>query len=163
MAILRTANSRGKYYDEDARYDVVNYVLNPHKAIHYYGGCGVDLTDIAESMDAVAVQYGKNDGIKLRHFILSFSPWEKITLEKVNAVGRAAVMFLGREYQCVYAVHESSDHLHIHIVMNAVSYIDGHRYRGTRQEFYAFKNYMQQVLRQFGISNLIYVSEKVKK
>ena len=35
MAILKTANEKGKYYDEDARYDVVNYILYSDQAIRY--------------------------------------------------------------------------------------------------------------------------------
>ncbi len=106
------------------------------------------------------MQYGKNSGIKLRHFIISFAPFEKVSPEKANEIGKVATSYFGREYQAVYAVHESTDNLHIHIVINSVSYIDGHRYGGTKKEFYAFKNYMERVLQQFGIHSLIYVSDR---
>lgn len=162
MAILKTANAKGKYYDEDARYDVVNYILYSDQAIRYCGCYGVNLIDIAESMDLVAAQYGKNSGVKLRHFIISFSPFEKVSPEKANEIGKVAASYFGREYQVVYSVHESADNLHIHIVINSVSYIDGHRYGGTKKEFYGFINYMERALQQFGIHSLRYVSDRSK-
>lgn len=65
---------------------------------------------------------------------------------------------MGAEYQTVSAVHEDKQHLHIHTVINSVSYVDGHRYRGTKQEFYTMKDQVRQILRRYGIDRLDYVS-----
>ena len=68
--------------------------------------------------------------------------------------------YLGKEYQAIYAVHENTESLHIHIVMNSVSYIDGHRYRGTKAEHYEFMDFLRNVLIYYGITKLQYISSK---
>ena len=46
MATFKTANALGKYHDQGARMDVIQYILRPDKAIHgYVGGSSVDMND----------------------------------------------------------------------------------------------------------------------
>ena len=119
----------------------------------------MDEHSIAESMNEVAVQFGKTSGVQLRHLIIAFAPEDKVTPEKANRIGQVVASFFAKEYQAIYAVHEDTDTLHIHIVVNSVSYIDGHRYGGTKHEFYSFMNYMREVLRcYFNIYSFKYVS-----
>ena len=159
MAILKCANEKGKYHDPDARASAINYILSPLKASHYYGGYGVDLIDIAGSMDEVAMYYGKTTGVQLRHYIISFSSYENITPAKANKIAMAAASFFKDEYQVIFAVHEDSNIPHIHILFNAISYVGGHRYCGTRKEFYEFFNYLRNILKYyFGVYSLQYVS-----
>ena len=80
----------------------------------------------------------------------------------VAAIACEIIPYLGREYQVVFAVHEDKPHLHIHIVSNAISYIDGHRYYGTRQEFNGFKAHIKQVLRRYGIQTLQHVPNRMR-
>ena len=65
--------------------------------------------------------------------------------------------YFGKEYQTIYAVHEKPENPHIHIGTNSVSFIDGHRYGGTRKEFYHMMNYLKSVLFRYGIKELHYV------
>lgn len=37
MAVIKTANTSGKYQDDWARIDVINYVLDPRKSPHGTG------------------------------------------------------------------------------------------------------------------------------
>ena len=34
MAIFKTANKKGKYHDDEARYDILRYILQEHKLPH---------------------------------------------------------------------------------------------------------------------------------
>ena len=159
MAVLKIANEKGKYSDIDSRATLANYVLNEEKAPHYYGGYGVNIIDIAESMDDVAKRFYKTKGVQLRHFIVSFSENEKVTPRKANDIAIAAASFFKHEYQVVFAVHENTANPHIHIFINSISYVDGHRYGGTRKEFYEFFNYLRNILKYyFGVYFLQYVS-----
>ena len=160
MATLKTGNGHGKYFDPSSFHDVIAYILNPHKAPNFYGGYHINMIDPIEDMAQISTQYGKTNGVHLRHFILSFSPDEVQDASIVNKIARMIVPYLGREYQTVFAVHEDTPHLHIHIVCNAISYIDGHRYYGTRREFNGFKSYCKCILGKFGIGDLRYVSNK---
>lgn len=161
MATLKTANGKGKYRDLDAKGDLINYILNPYKTPHNLtGGAGVDPNNIAYSMSEISANFGKENGVQLRHFILSFSPYELCDLEIAEQIARDVVHYFLREYQTVYSVHEDTDHLHIHIVINSVSHVDGHRYYGTKREFHSFMAYLKKVLFKYGINRLTYVSNK---
>ena len=109
-------------------------------------------------MDRVAAQFGKSDGVQARHFIFSFQPLELGSHTEAAHIAQEITACLGAEYQTVSAVHEDQRHLHIHTVINSVSYVDGHRYRGTKQEFYTMKDQVRQILRRYGIDRLDYVS-----
>ena len=162
MAMFKTANIKGKYFDENAKADVINYVLNPYKMPHNcHGGVKVDEHNIAKSMQTVSEQFGKSDGVQLRHFIISFSKNEVSSPYTADAIARDILYYLGREYQAIYGIHENGE-IHIHIVMNSVSYVDGHRYYGKKKEYYAFYYALRNILRRYGINKLMCVSNKEK-
>lgn len=161
MAIYKTANCKGKYFDEMAKEDVISYVINDNKMIHnYLGGVQVNEYDIVGSMKQISAHFKKENGVQIRHFIISFEPYELSNPLIVNEIAMHVMRYLGKEYQAIYAVHENTESLHIHIVMNSVSYIDGHRYRGTRAEHYEFMDFLRNVLKHYGITKLQYVSSK---
>lgn len=161
MATIKTANQKGKYHDLNTRHALISYITNPSKTP---SGCicyaHVDPDDPAADMDFIAAKYGKSDGVQARHFIFSFSPAELSSPSRTARIAREITAYLGREYQAVCAVHEDRSHLHIHVVINSISYLDGHRYYGRKQEFYALKNQVAQILRRYGIYRLDYVSAK---
>ena len=164
MATLKTANGTNKYFDDNSREDVINYILRSDKTIHNLYDSNIrDISDICNAsiiMDNTAEKFGKASGVKLRHFIISFEPAEVSALTVAYDIAKRIAAFFFGEYQTVFAVHEDKPHLHIHIVINSVSYTDGHRYYGKRQEFNAFKSYIKQVLADYGIYTLMYVSNK---
>ena len=55
MAIFKQFNGKGRYHDDSARTDLINYIFRMDKAISgYIGGIHVDLFCAAESMQQVA-------------------------------------------------------------------------------------------------------------
>ena len=159
MATVKTANGRGKYHDLNSRQDLISYICNPQKTPHhhiYYSH--VSPNHPVEDMDQTAAQFGKADGVQARHFIFSFHPFELDSHIEAAHIAQEITACLGAEYQTVSAVHEDKQHLHIHTVINSVSYVDAHRYRGTKQEFYTMKDQVRQILRRYGIDRLDYVS-----
>ncbi len=163
MATLKTGNKKGSYRDIDSKLDVISYILNPEKAQHsYIGGMSGTPRNIAENMNDVSVYFGKERGVQLRHYIISFSPNEINDPALVNIIAQRIIEYFAEEYQVIYAVHEDKPHLHIHIVINSVSFVDGHRYYGKREEFNAFRNFIKNLLRQYGIYCFYYVSNSDK-
>lgn len=159
MAIFKTGNAAGKYFDEQAKEDVLHYILNPYKVKHgYCGSVNVDTQNPAADMQRVSERFGKTSGVQLRHFFLSFLPSEVDDPRTANAIGLSILKFFESEYQAVYAVHEDAANINIHIVINSVSYVDGHRYYGTKKEFYALMDYLRKALYRFGVNKLEYVS-----
>ena len=158
MANLKTANRAGKYSDPDAKEDLIAYIIQPQKAIHgFIGGHHITANCPAQSMSAVSEHFGKSKGVQLRHYIISFLPEELTDPVIANDIGNEISAWIGEEYQIVYAVHENRPHLHLHFIVNTVSYLDGHRWHGTKQEFYQLKNAIAAILRKHNIHPLIYV------
>lgn len=160
MATLKTTNTTGKFNDKNSYRNAIIYILQSQKANHYFGYTGLNPHDLIESMWSVSKQFGKTDGVFVRHFIVSFEPSELNAPEIANIIGREIIGYFGKMFQAIYAVHEDEPHLHIHIVVNAVSYIDGRKYTGTYEHFHKFENFLRRVLRAYGIYSLRYVSNK---
>lgn len=134
-----------KYFDENSYHDVSNYICNPVKAA-YVGGAGVTSVETAgNEMEQIAIKFGKNSGKHLRHSTLSFATEENVSPEKANEYAQRIIQYYAPEYQIAYAVHTNTDNVHIHLVMNQVSYVDGHRYQGKKKDYYDFKKYMGKV------------------
>ncbi len=160
MATLRVICSNAahfeekKYSDENAVDDVISYVLRPDKTPHHWmNGYGVYLPQAAHEMNEIARIFGKQSGVHLRHFILSFSKSEtkifrKHTYEMLYHIAQYTAAYYGHEYQIIFAVHEDTEHPHIHFVMNTVNYNTGKKYRGDKEDYYNFLAYLGNFLQE---------------
>jgi hypothetical protein len=158
MATIKFLNAQGKYADDLARQTVISYILQPAKTPHrIIGGAYVDMTNPAQSMTDVAVHYGKDSRVRLRHFVLSFNPGEVSDLETIYLIADRLCRCIGMTYQVVYAVHEDTLHPHIHFVFNSISYRTGNRYRGDKEAYFDTMESIKNTLHQAGIFVLIRV------
>lgn len=160
MAVLKIENGNGKYFNEDAKELVAAYIMRPDKVS---GGYGIDPCCPAESMKIVSEQFGKQQGVQLRHYVVSFTPYELDDPAIVNAIAQQFAMYIGQTYQVLYAVHEDKPHLHFHLMHNSVSYLDGRCCYGRRSEFYSTQNVLKGILAQHGIYQLRYASSKSRE
>ena len=140
MAIYKVigVGEHGKYFDEESYSNVVGYAVDPSHAC--YAGCaGLESVDTAaEEMLDTAKEFHKNSGKRVRHSVLSFDERDNITPERANQFAQEIIQHYAPEYQIVYAVHDNTDDVHIHFVMNQISYVDGHRYWGKYEDFHHF-------------------------
>jgi hypothetical protein len=152
MATVKFLNAAGKYGDPGARAAVIAYITQKEKTPHgYVGSAAVDLTCAAQQMQAVAESFKKDNKVRIRHFVVSFYPGEIKGPGQANFVALMLSSELAQRYQCVYAVHEDTDHVHFHIVFNPVSYVDGHKYSGTKEEHKDLRNLIGKYVRAMGI------------
>ena len=142
----------GKYMDDYSREDVIAYILRNDKTPHHcIGGAAVNVYNALQEMTLLAQAFHKDSGLRLRHSVISFEKDKQITLEAAEQIACHAVSYYGSAYQMIYAIHEDTAHLHIHLVMNSVSYLDGKKYHGNKKDYYGFINYMRSVVRPYGI------------
>lgn len=147
-----------KYHDGSALDTVIAYCLQdckvPSKLV---GSYGVNINQAAFEMHRLAQAFGKDNGLRLRHMILSFSDQELKAMrsrapEYVYRIADYAARYYGGEYQIIYAVHEDTGRLHAHLVMNTVNYKTGLKYRGDKKDYYVFQNYLGSFLwNQYGM------------
>ena len=155
MVIFKKIAASGKYQDPQAIPDVVAYITQTDKTPSgIILGMHVDMQDIANSMIAVSEYFGKNSHIRLHHFVLSFPSKDLPVLPQVL---HEICSYIGRIYQVVAALHEDTGNPHIHFVFNAVSFINGYKYHGGKEDYYELVSNIESILYKYGSHPLIAV------
>lgn len=142
----------GKYTDSESREAVAHYCSQEYKMPHHImGSRAVSLDNTAEEMSIVAQVYHNDHQVRLRHSVIGFEQ-DEVTLTDANQIAQEAVRYFGKEYQIVYYIHEDTNHLHIHMLMNQVSYLNGRKYHGDKKQHHNFVNHMKKAVNPYGIS-----------
>lgn len=126
---------KNAYPDTAALNNVIYYVLS--KAA-FCGGYGVtpEISAARMQMQFVKQAFYQMDTLQLKHFFITFSHEEAMYIdfdEMMSLAFEAAKLF--GEYQMVYGLHLDGSHVHVHIVMNTTSFVDGHQYHGGLSGF----------------------------
>ena len=88
------------------------------------------------AMQKTKKKYKKTGGVLGYHFIQSFAPGE-VTPEQAHAIGVAfAERLFGKRYEVVVGTHLDKVHLHNHVVVNSVSFVDGKKYHSSPGSYY---------------------------
>lgn len=157
MSLVKITNS--SYDDAYALTDVFSYCDNIRKRI-YCEGLGVCLHNIhtvIDSMRLVKKIYGKETGKQLHHVIISIyrhkyteNNQESDKKDITESVCRDLIGMELCEYiynlgfQNVYFVHDDSEYIHLHILVNSVNYMNGSKLTNL----YSFKNNIEQYLKK---------------
>lgn len=137
----------------------IDYALNPAKmatnAEQFLYESVINLPDVSsayERMQATKERFGKTSGVLGYHIIQSFKPGE-ITADQCHELGRklAGEMF-GAGFEIVIGTHLNKEHLHSHIVVNSVSFIDGKKLRFNKQSYRELQEISDQLCRKYGLS-----------
>lgn len=110
--------------------NLIQYILNPEKTKDGFltGALNCDKDHALEDMLATKEFYQKTDLRQGYHFIISFAPGEVDEETALEITARFCEMYLGEQYECVYAVHNDQEHMHGHIVFNSVNCLTGKKY-----------------------------------
>lgn len=150
MAVLKIKSVPQKYADPLAYQQLPDYIMRADKTPNcYIGGFAVHPQYAAEEMQAVSAAYGQDRGVRLRHWIISFDKNELSDTWHADQFARQACRFYAETYQIVYSVHEDAAHLHIHFIMNMISYLDGTRYGGKKKDFYDYLRNLHGIAKAF--------------
>ena len=163
MAINKVVNKSTKSHG--AMRNVIYYVLQDEKVIEGY----VDITGpyAGETITWDSVYHafldekrlwGKDSGRMYAHNIISFHKDEKIAPEEALEIGFEFVDKFFSEHQSLISIHQDKDHLHIHIVTNSVSYIDGLKLHQSKHDLEQQKHFTNKLCRERGLA----VAEKGK-
>lgn len=144
--------------------DRIKYALEPEKTAYTdfpnLNGLPDTLTDgincfcdtAYEQMMRTKRYFGKDDKVQAYHFIQSFKPGE-VTKEQAHGIGlQFAEKCFGADFEVVIGTHTDKAHLHNHIVVNSVSFEDGHKYRSTPKTFYELRSVSDEICREHGLS-----------
>ena len=117
----------------------ITYATSPEKTEQHFFtsalNCESCETAYAE-MQVTKRRFGKLGGVVGYHFIQSFAPGE-VTPEQAHAIGVAfAQRLFGDRYEVVVGTHLDKAHLHNHVVVNSVSFVDGKKYHSSLGSYY---------------------------
>jgi len=93
-------------------------------------GLNVDPKYAIGQMEHVRSIFDKTDGVQAHLFIQSFAPGE-VTPQKANDLGLelAKAISHGKQYQVAIYTHNDTDHIHNHLILNAVDFETGLKYQ----------------------------------
>lgn len=136
--------NKEKYYkDRNSFRDVINYITgksHPDKQVRYIGGYGINCDNIDQTIKMFKTVFKhcrhkkQNSNRKLYHLIMSFADLE-FDVDIAHAIGNNVGKYLFiHGHQNIYAVHEDSDHTHIHIVFNSANIFDQTLFHATKYD-----------------------------
>ena len=144
MAINKTVNKSTKTHG--AMRNCMEYVLRESKinsSLVYVSGPfdaeEITYDTVCRSFLEEKKLWNKDSGRMYAHNIISWHKDEKITPEEAYEFGKEFVEQWFAEFQTLMAVHVDRNHIHLHMVTNTVSYIDGHKLHTTKNELEEMK------------------------
>ncbi|WP_052500265.1 relaxase/mobilization nuclease domain-containing protein [Priestia megaterium] len=93
--------------------------------------CDVDY--VRNQFKATREIWGKSGGIQAHHVIQSFKP-DEVDPQQANEIGLQLAEKLAQGHEVTVYTHTDKDHIHNHIVINAVNYEDGRKFHAHGQE-----------------------------
>ena len=136
----------------------IAYILNPEKTdekllVSSYGCASETAAREFEWTRKIAEQKGMNPvRIIARHVIQSFENGE-VTPELAHEIGKQfADEILGGKYEYVLTTHIDKDHVHNHLIFNAVDFVDYHAYKSYKRIYYDMREVSDRLCKENGLS-----------
>lgn len=142
--------TRNIYPDKRSLEYVIGYALR--SALRGGYGASPDPKWAFEEMYLVKRVFYQTDGVQLKHFFITFSHEEAMYIdfdEMMQLAFETARLFA--EYQMVYGLHMDGSHIHIHIVMNTTSFMNGHQYSDGLSGFMKVCGMLKKMYPQFPV------------
>ncbi|MFE4036076.1 relaxase/mobilization nuclease domain-containing protein [Priestia sp. YIM B13489] len=112
--------------------------------------CDVDY--VRNQFKATREIWGKNGGIQAHHVIQSFKP-DEVDPQQANEIGLQLAEKMAKGHEVAVYTHTDKDHIHNHIVINAVNYEDGRKFHAHGQEAIDhFREVSDQLCKEHGLS-----------
>lgn len=99
-------------------------------------------------------QFHKTGDRMFYHFVQSFSPEENVNPEEVHTIGLELAQRLFPDFEVVIATHTDTDHLHSHLIVNSVSFVDGHKLHQNAADLQRQRQISDEICKAHGLSVL---------
>lgn len=146
MAVVKAIHSKASIAT------AIQYIERPCKTeAALMTGIACSSGSAAEEMLITKKIWGKTAGRSYDHYVQSFSPEEKISPEEAHSI---AVEWARQEFpgfEVVIATHTDTKHLHSHILVNSVSYLDGHKIHTSAAWLDQAKRCSDKICRSHGL------------
>lgn len=135
---------------------MIDYAVNPDKTEQRLFESCLNCSSVenaSRDMERTKRRYNKTGGIQGYHIIQSFQPGE-ITPEQTHAIGvEFARRLFGDRFEVVVGTHLDKHHLHNHIAVNSVSFLDGKKLRCNMKTYFKeIQKVSDDLCREYGLS-----------
>jgi len=134
----------------------IEYICRDDKTDNkkYVTALNCSLPTVYQEFQNTRELYGKTGGIKYYHFVQSHPSGYEIQPELAHriAVEFAEKAFKGHE--CVIATHIDAEHIHSHIVFNAVNADSGMKYHSNKFTLNDIRNLSDEICQKYGVQTL---------
>ena len=132
----------------------LDYIINPDKTeeMLYVDGYMCDYKYAADDFNDIylnAIHKGNN---LAHHIIQSYAPDDNITPEKALEIAQEFMRRKYPNYQYVVAIHNDCEHLHAHIIMNAVDFETYHKLHTNINNILEMREISDDLCRENGLS-----------
>jgi len=142
----------------------IDYICNPDKTdgklLVSSFGCTAETADIEfEWTRRHSIDKGTHLG---RHLIQAFEPGE-VSPEEAHEIGmQLAKEILGGKYEFVLTTHIDKEHIHNHLIFNAVSFTDHKHYHSNKHSYHEIRRASDRLCREHGLSVIVPGQDKGK-
>lgn len=105
-------------------------------------------------MQLTKERFRKTDGRQYYHFVQSFSEQDNLTPQEVHAIGLELAKREFPDFEVLVATHIDTDHLHNHLVVNSVSFQDGHKLHQSAADLQAHRQANDKICIAHGLEIL---------
>ena len=146
----------------------LDYITNPDKTdeklLVSSFGCSPETADLEFSMTREMAKKNcmdKGDNLAF-HLIQSFKPGE-VDAETAHRLGQQfADEVLKGKYEYVISTHVDKNHIHNHIIFNAASFVDYHKYVSNKRSYHKLCRISNRICHENGLATSMPTGEKGK-
>lgn len=141
-------------------HNAIQYAKADYKTEQQYFVTGINCSKDNTLKDMILTKkhFGKEKGILAYHGFQSFAEGE-VTPQKAHEIGvKLAKELWGDKYEVIVSTHINTKHIHNHFLLNSVSFVDGIKYRNTRENYALMRRISDELCEE---NKLSVVKEKV--
>ena len=113
--------------------------------------CNIDTA--LQEMLATKRKFGKIDKRQGYHFIISFKKQEVRPETAMEITQKFVERYFSDDFQCLYATHDNTEHVHSHILFNSVSWRTGKKYRYEKGDWAReIQPIVNELCKEYGLS-----------
>lgn len=147
MAIIKAVHSKASIAT------AIQYIERPCKTEKaLVTGISCSPGSAAAEMMVTKKIWGKADGRSYDHYVQSFAPEEKLSPEEAHVIAVEWAEQEFHDFEVVVATHTDAHHLHSHILVNTVSYLDGHKIHTSAVWLDQAKQCSDKICRSHGLT-----------
>lgn len=135
--------------------NAISYITDEEKTQNgsLVGSHNCNADTALQEMLATKRKFGKMDKRQGYHFIISFKRQEVRPETAMEITRKFVERYFGNDFQCLYATHDNTEHVHSHILFNSVSWRTGRKYRYEKGDWAReIQPIVNKLCKEYGLS-----------